>query len=309
MIFQSGSLLLVIIGAYLLKHLHIFGDHDYHVLQGLVFNLTLPCAIMLSFATNKHDMKMLWIVLFGFFACAIPLFIVYVGSRGDERNYRAFQMLNASGLNLGAFCLPVVQTFMGPSAGLPIIMLDIGNATVATAGSLTITRTLLHMDGNFRSLPLVLRVRGILHDFFSSISFDMYMLMLIFVFAHVTIPQPIITLITPFANANAFCTMAMIGLMMEVPDSRKDRMELLKVICWRLVFACVIAVAAWFLLPFDERIREIMVLGSFAPITIFSTKFTDSLTGNAKLAGFSMTVTAVLSLILMTALHAALPVA
>ena len=33
------------------------------------------------------------------------------------------------------------------------------------------------------------------------------------------------------------------------------------------------------------RIREIIVLGSFAPITIFSTKFTDSLTGNAKLAG------------------------
>ena len=31
------------------------------------------------------------------------------------------------------------------------------------------------------------------------------------------------------------------------------------------------------------RIREIIVLGSFAPITIFSTKFTDSLTGNAKL--------------------------
>lgn len=27
------------------------------------------------------------------------------------------------------------------------------------------------------------------------------------------------------------------------------------------------------------RIREIIVLGSFAPITIFSTKFTDSLTG------------------------------
>ena len=56
------------------------------------------------------------------------------------------------------------------------------------------------------------------------------------------------------------------------------------------------------------RIREIIVLGSFAPITIFSTKFTDSLTGNAKLAGFSLTVTAIISLVVMTALHALLPV-
>ena len=53
------------------------------------------------------------------------------------------------------------------------------------------------------------------------------------------------------------------------------------------------------------RIREIIVLGSFAPITIFSTKFTDSLTGNAKLAGFSLTVTAIISLVVMTALHVA----
>lgn len=308
MIFQSGSLLLVIIGAYALKHLHIFGDHDYRVAQGLVFNLTLPCAIILSFATNKHDMHMLWIVLFGFCACTIPLFIVFFGTRHDERNYRAFQMLNASGLNLGAFCLPVVQTFMGPSAGLPIIMFDIGNAIVATAGSLTITRTLLHMDGNIKSLPLGMRVRNILHDFFSSISFDIYMLMLVFMFLHIVIPQPIVTLITPFANANAFCTMAMIGLMMEAPDSRKDRVELAKVIGWRLTFSVIIAIAAWFLLPFDERIREIIVLGSFAPITIFSTKFTDSLTGNAKLAGFSLTVTAVISLVLITILHAVLPV-
>ena len=32
-----------------------------------------------------------------------------------------------------------------------------------------------------------------------------------------------------------------------------------------------------------------------------------SLTGNAKLAGFSLTVTAIISLVVMTALHALLP--
>ena len=51
-----------------------------------------------------------------------------------------------------------------------------------------------------------------------------------------------------------------------------------------------------------------LVLAAFAPVTIFSTKFTDSLTGNAKLAGFSLTVTAVIGLTFMTILHAVLPV-
>ena len=161
MLFQAGSLLLVIISVYLLKRIHIFSDKSYKVVQGLVFNLTLPCAIVMSFATNKHPMNLLWLVVFGLFACMIPLFIVYFGSRGDEPRYRAYQMLNASGLNIGAFCLPVVQTFMGPSAGLPVIMLDIGNAIIATAASLTITRSLLHLGSPTKNLPMSLRIKNI----------------------------------------------------------------------------------------------------------------------------------------------------
>lgn len=309
MLFQAGSLLLVIISVYLLKRIHIFSDKSYKVVQGLVFNLTLPCAIIMSFATNKHPMNLLWLVVFGLFACLILLFVVYFGSRGDEPRYRAYQMLNASGLNIGAFCLPVVQTFMGPSAGLPVIMLDIGNAIIATAASLTITRSLLHLGSPAKNLPLSLKIKNIAHDFYSSISFDCYMLMLVFMFAGWSVPHWIVTLITPFANANAFAAMAMIGLMMEIPDNHKDRSELGKVIAWRFLFSVLIALAAWFLLPLDERVREIVVLAAFAPVTIFSTKFTDSLTGNAKLAGFSLTVTAVIGLTIMTILHAVLPVA
>jgi len=166
MLFQAGSLLLVIISVYLLKRIHIFSDKSYKVVQGLVFNLTLPCAIIMSFATNKHPMNLLWLVVFGLFACLIPLFVVYFGSRGDEPRYRAYQMLNASGLNIGAFCLPVVQTFMGPSAGLPVIMLDIGNAIIATAASLTITRSLLHLGSPAKNLPLSLKIKNIAHDFY-----------------------------------------------------------------------------------------------------------------------------------------------
>ena len=56
--------------------------------------------------------------------------------------------------------------------------------------------------------------------------------------------------------------------MMEIPDNHKDRSELGKVIAWRFLFSVLIALAAWFLLPLDERVREIVVLAAFAPVTI-----------------------------------------
>lgn len=103
-----------------------------------------------------------------------------------------------------------------------------------------------------------LKIKNIAHDFYSSISFDCYMLMLVFMFAGWSVPHWIVTLITPFANANAFAAMAMIGLMMEIPDNHKDRSELGKVIAWRFLFSVLIALAAWFLLPLDERVCRIV---------------------------------------------------
>lgn len=39
MIFQAGSLLLVIIGTYALKHLHVFSKRDYKIVQGLMMEI------------------------------------------------------------------------------------------------------------------------------------------------------------------------------------------------------------------------------------------------------------------------------
>ena len=109
MLFQAGSLLLVIISVYLLKRIHIFSDKSYKVVQGLVFNLTLPCAIIMSFATNKHPMNLLWLVVFGLFACLIPLFVVYLGARHPGSR----QAQTAADLQLGQVVL-----FVSTSADL-----------------------------------------------------------------------------------------------------------------------------------------------------------------------------------------------
>ena len=53
--------------------------------------------------------------------------------------------------------------------------------------------------------------------------------------------------------------------MMEIPDNHKDRSELGKVIAWRFLFSVLIALAAWFLLPLDERVRENRGLGRIRP--------------------------------------------
>jgi hypothetical protein len=56
-------------------------------------------------------------------------------------------------------------------------------------------------------------------------------------------------------------------------------------------------------LPFGAEIREAVAMCCLAPIAVFSTLFTDKVLGNAKLAGFTLSITAIISLLLMTGAH------
>ena len=107
----------------------------------------------------------------------------------------------------------------------------------------------------------------------------------------------------PLANANSFVAMLMVGMLMDLPAGRDDVMKLLKIIELRLPFGLLFAVCAWFVLPFGANVREAVVMCCLAPIAVFSTLFTDEVLGNAKLAGFSLSVSAIIGLVMMTGAH------
>lgn len=113
---QPIALLLIILAGYLFKRAGLFKDRDYRIIQTIIFNLVLPGAIVYSFATNPHDSSMLLISLFGLIIAFIPPVVVFLASRHRPVQDRAFMMLNGSGFNVGCFCFPVVQAFLGHGA-------------------------------------------------------------------------------------------------------------------------------------------------------------------------------------------------
>ena len=119
-----------------------------------------------------------------------------------------------------------------------------------------------------------------------------------------SVPTWLADMFAPFANANACVAMLMVGMLMDLPANKRDLFSVLQVIAWRLPFGIAFGLAAWYLLPFSPMIREATLMCCLAPIAVFSTLFTDEVLGNAKLAGFSLTVTAVISLLTMTGAHA-----
>lgn len=239
------------------KRAGLFEDRDYRIMQTIIFNLVLPGAIVYSFATNPHDSSMLLISLFGLIVAFIPPVVVFLTSRHRPVQNRAFMMLNGSGFNVGCFCFPVVQAFLGTGAIVPAAMFDIGNCVMVAAGTNVMTQTLLHIkpgtplaeqyQGNAPTLPYVkpkdkdakrlarkALARNVFKGFFGSVPFDTYLVMIILTLANVKIPDIIAALVQPLSNANSFCAMLMVGMLMDLPSGKQDVLQLLKVIGWRL---------------------------------------------------------------------------
>ena len=320
------GLLLIILAGYLFKRFGLFGQKDYRVLQTAEFNIVLPGAIVYSFATNPHDISLLLISVFAFLFAFIPVVFIFLATRKRNVTDRAFLMLNGAGFNLGCFSFPVVQSFWGAGAVVPAAMFDIGNCVMVAAGTNVMTQTLLHIqpgktldeqyqghapvlpytkpkDRDARRLARHALLRNVAKGFFGSIPFDTYLVMIVLMLANVKIPAVVATFVEPLANANSFVAMLMVGMLMDLPTGRDDVMKLLKIIGLRLPFGLLFAVCAWFVLPFGANVREAVVMCCLAPIAVFSTLFTDEVLGNAKLAGFSLSVSAIIGLVMMTGAH------
>lgn len=329
-ILKPIAFLLIIVAAYLVKRAGLFRPRDYRVMQVVVFDFTLPASIIVSFATNPHHLSMLLISVFAIVFGLLPLLLVYAATRHKPVADRAFLMLNCSGFNIGNFCFPVIQAFMGPSALVTASMFDIGNSVIVTAGSNVMTMSLLHIDmdrplteqragaaptlpyskprdKDARRLARRAKAKQILKGFLTSVPFNVYLLMIVVMLFSIHIPTFVPTLLQPVADANSFCSVFMVGMLMDLPRTGKDVGSVLRVLGWRLPLGVLFAAACWFLLPFDASVRKTAVMLSLAPTAVFSTLFTDRVLGNAKLAGFTLSVTAVISIVLMTIVNFVIP--
>lgn len=330
---QPLALLTIIVGGYMLKRSGAVNQTAYRVLQKIVFTFTLPAAVIYSFAQYKPGASLLWISLFGLLCALVPIPVLFWASRHHKIRERFFLMLNGSGFNVGNFCFPVIQSLMGAGAVLPAVMFDIGNSFMLSATTNALASSMLgippnqplekvvaenpdgseHLlvskptDPDAKRLARKARFRTILHSYVSSVPFDVYVVMITLMCFGIAIPQAVGNFVEPVATANSFCSMLMVGMLMDVPASRKDVQAVGQVFGWRLAFSVIFCLVTWFVLPFDVTTRKVLLIVSLAPTPVFATLFTDRVLGNAKLAGFCLASTAVVALVLMSALNVVVP--
>lgn len=290
---QSFSFLLVVLTAYLFKKAGILRSTDGTILQKIVLNITLPATIIMGFNAVQVDVLLFIMIGLGLLCNIVLIFVGGLFWRQKSLPERSMMMFSQGGFNIGNFTIPFVQGLF--PAAIPFIgSFDMGNALMLFGGSPMIVDNVLGQEREESSyLKRVLRL-------FHSPAFTTYSIMLLLALIGITVPTSVTSVVQLFASGNAFLSMFMIGLYLEIEIDKRSLKKIANVLSIRYALVIPIAIGFYYLLPLPELVRLSLVLVLLAPVGTVST-INMIIYGNERsTSSFLSSISMIVSLVLMT---------
>jgi len=291
---RAGCFVAIIFMGYLLKRIGVFQKENFAVLSKVAIKITLPAAIVTSFAGMTIDPAMLGIVGLGLGCGVLYMIIAFVMHLKRPAAQRAFFVLNMPGYNIGCFTMPFAQSFLGPMGVIVTSLFDAGNAFVCLGGAYGVA-SMIKDGGGFSA-------KRLFKTLLTSVPFVCYIVMVVLNLCKVTLPGPVVSFAQTIGNANAFVAMFMLGVGFELSSDRKQLGAILKVVIVRYAVAAILACLIYFLLPVTDEIRKALVILVFSPIGAAVPAFTQELKEDVGLSSAINSVCILISIVIIVTL-------
>lgn len=293
---KSGTLVMLIVLGYLLKRVGLFTLQDSKTLSKIMIYVTLPGIVLNAMKDFTLNMDLLSMMFINIASCIIMAFFGWVVGRKEGPNACAMYMTSSAAYNIGSFSLPFIQ-FIIP-AGIPaVVMFDVGNSIMCCGGIYSVAAMVAEPGTKF---SLRVMVRTLLHSF----PFVLYMLLLSLNLLGVQYPEPVYQVADILAGANSVVVMLMLGIIFEVRLTKTARRQVFEIVAIRMVGQTVMALLAFWLLPFDLVQRQTLVMLLFCPISSMATVFCGKMNCDPDVYGTAASLTIPVSVAVMVGLGA-----
>lgn len=294
---KALAFVLIILIGYICKRRGVFAPTDYQLVSKIVLNITLPCAVVSSFAHFEMDYSLIAAVLLGLCGNLLMLFVALMLTRGDTPATKIFYIFSLAGYNVGCFTLPFAQAFLTPFAVVGLCMFDVGNSIMCTGMTYALTASCIgYADGRKDRFSMKSIAEKLLH----SVPFVVYISMLLLALTGVKFPQSVYTFTDIVGAANPFLSMLMIGMMFEIKLDKQAMGYVKELFSVRYLASLACAGAFIYFAPFKQEVNYVIALAFMAPCTIIGPIFVEKLGGNVQLASLFNSMTIITSVILFT---------
>lgn len=294
---KALAFVLIILIGYICKRRGVFAPTDYQLISKIVLNITLPCAVISSFAHFQLDLSLLAAVALGLSGNCVMIFVALMLTRRETLAAKIFYIFSLAGYNIGCFTLPFAQAFLTPFAVVALCMFDVGNSIMCTGMTYALTASCIgYADGHKDRFSMKSIAEKLLH----SAPFVVYISMLILSLAGVQFPKSVYTFTDIVGAANPFLSMLMIGMMFEIRLDKQAMGYVKELFSMRYLTSLACAGAFIYFAPFKQEVNYVIALAFMAPCTIIGPIFVEKLGGNVQLASLFNSMTIITSVILFT---------
>lgn len=294
---KAIAFVLIILIGYMCKRRGVFAPTDYQLVSKIVLNITLPCAVISSFAHFQLDLSLLAAVALGLSGNCVMIFVALMLTRRETLAAKIFYIFSLAGYNIGCFTLPFAQAFLTPFAVVALCMFDVGNSIMCTGMTYALTASCIgYADGHKDRFSMKSIAEKLLH----SAPFVVYISMLILSLVGVQFPKSVYTFTDIVGAANPFLSMLMIGMMFEIKLDKQAMGYVKELFSVRYLTSLACAGAFIYFAPFKQEVNYVIALAFMAPCTIIGPIFVEKLGGNVQLASLFNSMTIITSVILFT---------
>ncbi len=171
---------------------------------------------------------------------------------------------------------------------------DVGNALMGLGITYAIADHVASGEKQFELKQLIRKL-------FSSIPFDVYLIVFILALLKISIPTPILTMASTIGAENAFLAMLMIGILLEVKIPFNEIRGVIKVIGLRLM-GMIMMIFIIFLLPLPMLAKKILVIAISTPLSTVSAVFSKRIGYDGDLPAATNSVSIIIGVFVMTVL-------
>lgn len=296
-ILRAISLTLIILIGIIMRSTGFVDEKAGTYVKKILMYITLPSAIITNFSKiDRISSQMMVLIFMGIAANLVMIIVGAILTRKKAKAEKALYLNCLPAYNIGAFCLPFVQSFLPAIGSVTACLFDAGNSIMCTGGTYSISAEYLsnHKKG--------IDVSAFLKRLITSPPLVTYVIMILLSLMHIKIAEPVLILISPAATANTFIAMLMIGLLFRMEFKKSYFHSILKLLVVRHLFAVAVSLFYFFILPFDLAVRQALVIVSFGPMSVIAPVFTGLCGGDEGKASAVNSITIILSVIEITVL-------
>lgn len=203
---QEFLYIIIILGfGYLLKRLNILQEKDGAVISKIIFKITLPALVLVTFDSVKIETSLILlpviVLIFGIITACLGLFVF----KNERRELKGSLLMLSSGFNVGLFAFPLVYAIWGLDGLTYFSMFDVGSSFIVF-GICFIFASYYSEEG------LKLNPVEILKKLGKSIPLMTYLIASILNLIHIQLPDTIIHVASKISGANMPLSLLLLGL-------------------------------------------------------------------------------------------------